>query len=133
MAAANAALPQVRLLLDQARGHLAPMLDLEAQMQDLRIVWGEQVLAVACPGHAEFAGYLREHGKHRASLHEVLLRLHGLGVEVKDVQQGLVDFRGHVADTPAYLCWRSDEPRVAHWHPIEGGFAARRPVPELPG
>ena len=126
---ANAALPEVRSLLTQGRTHLAQLRDVEQHLEDLRIVWGDAVLAVACPGHAEFAAYYATFTATRDAFQKVLLRFHALGVEVKDVDQGLVDFRGTVGTEPAYLCWKDGEDRVAHWHPLEGGFAARRPLP----
>ena len=129
LAEANAALPEVRRLLAEARTHTAHLRELEAQLDDLRIVWGDAVLSVACEGHAEFAEYHRLFVARREAFQHVLLRFHALGVEVKDVEQGLVDFRGMVGTEPAYLCWKDPEPAVAHWHPLEGGFAGRRPVP----
>lgn len=126
---ANAALPEVRRLLAEGRRHLARLRDLEAHLEDLRVVWGDAVLSVACEGHAEFAGYHAQHVAERDGLRTVLLRFHALGVEAKDLDQGLVDFRGLVAGQPAYLCWKDGEDRVAHWHPLDGGFAARRPLP----
>ena len=48
------------------------------------------------------------------------------GVEVKDLNQGLIDFPhlrgGHVV----YLCWRLGEGKIRYWHEIEAGFAGRR-------
>ena len=129
LAEANAALPEVRRLLADGRRHLATLREVEQHLEDLRIVWGDAVLAVACPGHAEFARYYATFTATREDFHKVLLRFHSLGVEVKDMDQGLVDFRGTVGTEPAYLCWKDGEDRVANWHPLEGGFAARRPIP----
>lgn len=129
LADANAALPEVRRLLAEARSHMAPLRELEAQLEDLRIVWGDAVLSPACEGHEEFAAYYHDFTQHRAALQNVLLRFHALGVEVKDLEQGLVDFRGLVGTEPAYLCWRDGEDRITNWHPLEGGFGARRPIP----
>jgi hypothetical protein len=126
---ANAALPEVRRLLAEARAHTAELRELEVHLDDLRIVWGDAVLSPACPGHEEFAGYYAKFQTRREAFQHVLLRFHALGVEVKDVEQGLVDFRGLVGTEPAYLCWKDPEPAVGHWHPLEGGFAARRPLP----
>lgn len=126
---ANAALPEVRRLLAEARGHTAHLRELEAHLDDLRIVWGDAVLSVACEGHAEFAALHADFTARREAFQHVLLRFHSLGVEVKDVEQGLVDFRGLVGAEPAYLCWKDPEPAVANWHPLDGGFAARRPLP----
>lgn len=63
---------------------------------------------------------------------EALVReLSALGVEVKDPDAGLVDFRTSRDGEEVYLCWRLGEgDRIAWWHTIEGGFAARRPLVE---
>lgn len=126
---ANAALPEVRRLLAEARTHTGHLRELEAQLDDLRIVWGDAVLSPACEGHDEFAGYYARFQARREALQAVLMRFHTLGIELKDIEQGLVDFRGLVGTEPAYLCWKDPEPRVANWHPLDGGFAARRPIP----
>lgn len=127
--AANAALPEVRRLLAEGRTHQAALRELLAHLQDLHIVWGEAVLAVACPGHNEYLEYRGLFEARNQALENVLLRFHTLGIEAKDLDQGLIDFRGTVGDQQAYLCWRDGEERVAYWHPLEGGFAARRPLP----
>jgi hypothetical protein len=60
----------------------------------------------------------------RADLATVL----AAGIEVKSVDQGLLDFPTHVAGVPAYWCWRSGEASIDWWHPREDGFAGRRRV-----
>jgi hypothetical protein len=50
-----------------------------------------------------------------------------MGVEVKGID-GLVDFRTRRGDEVVYLCWRFGEAAVTHWHPLESGFAGRRPI-----
>jgi hypothetical protein len=48
------------------------------------------------------------------------------GIEVKDLNQGLIDFphlrEGHVV----YLCWRLGEDQIRYWHEIEAGLAGRQ-------
>jgi hypothetical protein len=58
----------------------------------------------------------------------VIERLNGMGCLVKDVEMGLVDFYAMVDGEPAFLCWQFGEPAVNHWHPLEGGFAAREEI-----
>jgi hypothetical protein len=67
-----------------------------------------------------------------ASEIEALLReVAELGVEVKDMDTGMVDFRALRGDEEVYLCWRLGEgDRIAWWHTLEGGFLARRPLME---
>jgi hypothetical protein len=126
---ARAALPDVQARLAVARRHLDAMRAAEEQLNDLRIVHGEQVLAAASPGHAEFRSYWEAYHAARGALEQALLGLAQLGVEVKDVGQGLVDFRGRVGDQQAYLCWRDGEETVSFWHPLDEGFAGRRKLP----
>jgi hypothetical protein len=55
-------------------------------------------------------------------------RVNGLGCLVKDVEQGLVDFYTLVEGEPAFLCWQFGERAIAHWHPLDEGFADRQPI-----
>jgi len=51
-----------------------------------------------------------------------------LGLELKDINSGLIDFLAERDGRDIYLCWRYNEPRVAHWHDLEAGFAGRKPL-----
>jgi hypothetical protein len=66
------------------------------------------------------------------ALREVVASLEGLGVLVKDLDAGLVDFPALRGDgEPVLLCWQLGEDRVEWWHAYEDGFAGRRPIAEL--
>ena len=54
--------------------------------------------------------------------------LHALGCEVKDVEQGLVDFRSQREGREIYLCWRVGEATISYWHELDTGFAGRQPL-----
>jgi hypothetical protein len=56
-------------------------------------------------------------------------RLDRLGVLVKDLDRGLVDFPALRAGEEVLLCWQVGEDDVAHWHGLEEGFAGRKPLP----
>ena len=58
----------------------------------------------------------------------ILLELKGLGVLLKDIDMGLVDFPSRRDGREIYLCWRKGEPRVAFWHDMDSGYAGRRPL-----
>src|SRR6185436_3734642 len=55
-------------------------------------------------------------------------RLTEMGLFLKDINTGLVDFLSLRDGREVYLCWRYDEPTVAHWHDLEAGFAGRQPL-----
>ena len=42
-----------------------------------------------------------------------------VGVEFCDWELGIVDFPALVDGREVRLCWRADEPRVAHWHELD--------------
>jgi hypothetical protein len=54
--------------------------------------------------------------------------IHGLGAEVKDADEGLIDFPALRGDEEILLCWRVGEQRIAYWHGLEDGFAGRQPL-----
>lgn len=54
-----------------------------------------------------------------------------MGIEIKDVDTGLIDFPSLHHGRVIYLCWRLGEVEIAYWHEITTGFAGRRPVSEL--
>jgi hypothetical protein len=61
----------------------------------------------------------------------VVAELEALGVQVKDLDAGLVDFPAHhpARDEPVLLCWRLGEETITFWHGLEEGFAGRKPLP----
>src|SRR3954447_8892512 len=59
-------------------------------------------------------------------------RLVELGIELRDIRTGLIDFPALLTGQPIWLCWRLGEPEVSHWHREDEGFSKRRPLTELP-
>jgi hypothetical protein len=54
-----------------------------------------------------------------------------LGVMVKGLDTGLVDFPGELDGRPVLLCWQLGEDKVRYWHEEDAGFAGRQPLPQL--
>lgn len=55
--------------------------------------------------------------------------LEALGVVVRDVSRGLIDFRSVVdGEREVWLCWRLGEREVAFFHELDTGFGGRQPV-----
>ena len=59
---------------------------------------------------------------------EALLReIAELGVEVKDIDVGLIDFRTRMRGREVYLCWKLGEgDRISYWHDVDAGFRGRK-------
>jgi hypothetical protein len=53
------------------------------------------------------------------------------GVQIKDVNIGLLDFPALRDGREVYLCWKHGEEDIAFWHEIEAGFAGRQPIEEF--
>ncbi len=51
-----------------------------------------------------------------------------LGVEIKDLEQGLCDFPHWRDGRVVYLCWQRGEDRIEWWHDTDAGFAGRQPL-----
>jgi hypothetical protein len=51
-----------------------------------------------------------------------------LGCELKDLDDGLVDFPSYRQGQLIYLCWKRGEDRIEWWHTMEAGFAGRQPL-----
>jgi len=61
-------------------------------------------------------------------LDAVVHEIQQTGVELKDLQLGLIDFPAELDGEMVYLCWQFGEPEVAFWHHPTTGFAGRRPL-----
>ncbi len=64
-------------------------------------------------------------------LQSYLDELLALGVELKDFDNGLVDFVGRHKGRDVYLCWKLNEPRVEYWHELDAGVAGRQQISSL--
>jgi hypothetical protein len=61
-------------------------------------------------------------------LRKIIDRIQASGVEVKDINRGLLDFRSWREGREVYLCWRYGEDDIRYWHDIDAGFAGRQPI-----
>ncbi len=59
---------------------------------------------------------------------DTIAEIESTGAQVKDLDTGLLDFPCVVDGETILLCWKLGEPRIAHWHSIEEGFAGRKPI-----
>lgn len=70
----------------------------------------------------------REKAVQRAK--DAVAEIHATGVQVKDLDIGLLDFPCKVEGEIVLLCWKLGEEKIAHWHSPEEGFAGRKPIDE---
>jgi hypothetical protein len=63
-----------------------------------------------------------------AALEAVIDRILEAGVQVKDIEAGLLDFPSLREGEVVLLCWRVGEGEIEYWHTVDEGFAGRKPV-----
>jgi hypothetical protein len=118
---ANALIPQVRAVLLQLAVEQRRLDASHAEMH-------RQLDANGDPESAAAAGRQEaETAEIREGMRTLLVHLGEMGVELRDIEMGLVDFPGEREGDPVWLCWRLSDPRVAFWHPTDEGYSTRRP------
>lgn len=58
-------------------------------------------------------------------------RIDALGLTLRDIERGLVDFPALVSGRQVWLCWKFGETAIGWWHDLDTGFDGRRPLAEL--
>jgi hypothetical protein len=61
---------------------------------------------------------------------DAIAEIGAIGVQVKDLDIGLLDFPCMVDDEIVLLCWRYGEEKIEFWHGLEEGFRGRKPIDE---
>ena len=67
---------------------------------------------------------------HMQRVRESIAEIDSIGVQVKDIESGLLDFPCRLDDEVVLLCWRMGETAIEHWHTVDSGFQGRQPVDE---
>jgi hypothetical protein len=67
---------------------------------------------------------------HLLRARESIAEIDSIGVQVKDLEAGLLDFPCRLDDQVVLLCWHMGETAIEHWHTVEQGFQGRQPVDE---
>jgi hypothetical protein len=67
---------------------------------------------------------------HLQRVRESIAEIDSIGVQLKDLGAGLLDFPCRIDDQVVLLCWRLGEPAIEHWHTVDSGFQGRQPVDE---
>jgi hypothetical protein len=67
---------------------------------------------------------------HLQRVRESIAEIDSIGVQVKDLDAGLLDFPFRLDEEIVLLCWRMGETAIEHWHTVDAGFQGRQPVDE---
>ena len=115
---ANALLPKLLELLEDVACHRDAL-----RKRALHI---EPIIRSAGANGGGKAG--SEYSVEAYNLYLAVERIRELGVILKDLDAGLLDFPHEREGRVVFLCWHPPEEQVAFWHEIEAGYAGRQPI-----
>ncbi len=140
--AANAALPEVRGILALLRDQRFELIRLRDEVLERQ---SAVEAAAEAPAGGAAAGSARRAQAAVAELRRLRLRMQGvidqmqagvarideLGITLRDIETGLIDFPALVTGRQVWLCWRLGEDEVGWWHELSTGVAGRRSLADL--
>jgi hypothetical protein len=124
---ANELLPQVRVAAETLVEHRRALVEARAKRAELatRIAGNGGDFDPQEP--RELEGELEREAE---AVARAVSLLEELGVQVKDLDRGLVDFPALRSNgEEVLLCWQVGEDEIGFWHGLEEGFAGRKPLP----
>jgi hypothetical protein len=126
LAEAQSLLPVLETLLRRAQEHGNRAAEIEVELEQLR-----QQIAVAGGMHVNVTRAARRRAVRDKSLQETkdaLAEIEAIGVQIKDLEKGLLDFPCLLEGKTVLLCWKQGEAEIAFWHSVDDGFAGRKPI-----
>ena len=75
-------------------------------------------------GNKALSSIVGDFEKLDALIHQIL----DTGVQIKDINIGLLDFSATRDGREVYLCWQYGEDDIAYWHEVDAGYAGRQPI-----
>lgn len=126
LAEAEQMLPEVDRALRDALFHKSEYQaadeELNRNTQRIRMAGGSRVN----PG--PFLAMRARRDTNAGALREIFERIEEMGVLIKDLDIGLIDFLTRYQGRDACLCWKLGEERIRFWHGMEEGFRGRKPI-----
>lgn len=126
LAEAQTLLPLVEALLLKAQVAGRRAAELESEMQQL-----SQRIFLSGGLHVNVAAAARKRAERERAMKEAqdtLAEIDEIGVQVKDLDQGLLDFPCLLDGETVLLCWKQGEKEIGYWHTTDGGYAGRKPL-----
>lgn len=131
MARRQFTLDEVESLLPRLSELLLQMQERKAEHDRLQAKIVEFQRKLTSNGHViekELNEARQELAQAAAQVNSLIEKVQELGCELKDIDQGLVDFRAEREGREVYLCWKLGEPGIGWWHELETGVAGRQPL-----
>lgn len=121
-------LPVLGSLLKSAIDSKDRVLEIDQQFQDLsHKIFLSGGIQVDVPKMSKLRS---ERDKAIQVAKDSLAEIDSTGVQVKDLDTGLLDFPCLVDEKIILLCWKLGEETISHWHGTDEGFSKRKPITE---
>jgi hypothetical protein len=123
---AQTLLPVLEALLRRAIAASAKAEEMDEEMQAL-----SQRIFLAGGMQVDVAAVAHRRGEREIAVREArdsIAEIDSIGVQVKDLDKGLLDFPCKMGGEVVLLCWKLGEKDITHWHTVDSGFAGRKPL-----
>ena len=118
---ANTILPKVKKRFDEILCCKNNVMDIQEELQNL---------SDSNCGFEKFIKKKQELNHTVTSLYNMIQELEDMGIMIKSVDEGLLDFPSIRYDEEIWLCWKFGESQVKFWHRKDEGFMGRKPIPQ---
>ena len=118
---ANTILPKVKKRFDEILFCKNNVIDIQEELQNL---------SDSNCSFEKFITKKQELNHAVTSLYSMIQKLEDMGVMIKSVDEGLLDFPSIRYDEEIWLCWKFGENQVKFWHGKDEGFMGRKPIPQ---
>ncbi|MGE5461928.1 MAG: DUF2203 domain-containing protein [Syntrophothermus sp.] len=115
---ANETLNIIRPLMDEVQAIRRRILEKQPE------TWSAIEKSVGNGGNRILSGMVQDFERLDSLVHRIL----DTGVQIKDINSGLLDFSARKDGREVYLCWQYGEVEIAYWHEVDAGFAGRQPI-----
>jgi len=116
---ANTILPKVKKRFDEILCCKNNVMDIQEELQNLS------------DSNCSFEKFIRKKQELNhavTSLYNMIQELEDMGIMIKSVNEGLLDFPSIRYDEEIWLCWKFGENQVKFWHRKDEGFMGRKPL-----
>ncbi|HEX2990846.1 MAG TPA: DUF2203 domain-containing protein [Anaerolineales bacterium] len=115
---ANETLNTIRPLVDEIQAIRQKVLSSQPE------IWSALEKSVGNGGNRSLSLLIQDFEQLDALVHSIL----ELGILIKDINIGLLDFPALREGREVYLCWQLGEGEIAFWHEVDSGYAGRQPI-----
>jgi hypothetical protein len=129
---ASALLPRLTEIFRRMDPKLARLREFQDLVDDLEAYWHSKGEGMPPDERSVYDRLVTQAAEARTAVEAEVRQILTLGCELKDPQQGLIDFPSTIEGNVAYLCWQRGEGSIGFWHTLESGFAGRRPLKAAP-